>query len=118
MSTSPGARTSAGWPVALAVVVPLMLGTVVAFGVGFGVLTGCTDTFGCTATGCAPCRPASTWLTSGWLAQGVVLVAALVLAVAARRGRRLRNARATGLALAGLSILIGIVTTAAAVQSY
>ena len=111
-------RMPARWPLLAAFVVPLVLGTVVAFGVAFGVLTACTDTFGCVATDCAPCRSASTWLSAGWAAQGVLVVAALVLAVVVRRGRWLRNARAKGLSLAGLSLLIWITATVAAVQSY
>src|SRR4051812_12927835 len=103
--TSLTGRAIPRWPVVLAVVVPLLLGTVVVFGVGFGVLTACTDTYSCTVTGCAPCRPASSWLNGGWATQGVLLVAAVVLAVTARRGRRPAAVRTAGLAIAGLSVL-------------
>ena len=102
----------------LAVVVPLLLGTVVVFAVGFGVLSACTDTYSCTVTGCAPCRPASSWLNGGWAAQGVLLVAAVMLAVAARRGLRPATVRAAGPTIAGLSVLVLLVTTALAMSSY
>src|SRR4051794_2913263 len=115
--TSPSGRAVQRWPVVLAVVVPL-LGSVVMFGVGFGVLTACTDTFSCTVTGCAPCRPASSWLNGGWATQGVLLIAAVVLAVAARRGLRPAAVRTGGLTIAGLSVLSLVVTTAFAMNSY
>src|SRR3954471_14927140 len=118
MVTSPGAPTIGRAPLVLAIVVPLLLGTVVVFGVGFGVLTACTDTYNCTVTGCAPCRPASSWLNGGWAAQGVLLIAAVVLAVGARRGLRPATVRTAGLTIAGLSVLVLVVTTALAVNSY
>src|SRR4051812_36407096 len=101
---APRGRGIQRWPAALAVVMP-PLATVVMFGVGFGVLNACTDTFSCTVTGCAPCRPASSWLNGGWATQGVLLIAAVVLAVAARRGLRPATVRTGGLTIAGLSVL-------------
>src|SRR3954469_8498520 len=93
------------WPVVLAVLVPLLLGTAVVFGVGFGVMTACTDTYSCTATGCAPCRSASSWLNGGWAAQGVLLIAALALGATARRGLRPASVCAVGVVIVGLSVL-------------
>jgi hypothetical protein len=100
--------------VSLAVV--LFLATLGSFGAGFGVMTDCTDTHGCTVTGCAPCRAANSWLTAGWLAQGGLLLAGVVLAVLAAR-RRLRAVRLGALLLGPSSIALFVVTTALAVAA-
>ena len=118
MATAPGGRTTGQRPVLLAVLVPLVLGTVVVFGAGFGILSACTDTYSCTTTGCAPCRPASTWLNGGWAVQGVLLGAGLVLAVLPRRGRGAGSLRPAALTIAGLSLVTAAVTTALAIASY
>jgi hypothetical protein len=106
------------WPVVLAVLVPLLLGTAVVFGVGFGVMTACTDTYSCTVTGCAPCRSTSSWLNAGWAAQGVLLIAAVALAATARRGLGPAVVRTATFAIVCLSVLAIVVTTALAVHSY
>jgi hypothetical protein len=118
MATTPGGRTTGRWPLLVAVLVPLALGTIVVLGAGFGILSACTDTYSCPTTGCAPCRPASTWLNGGWAVQGVLLVAGLVLAVLARGGRKNSWPRAAGLAIAGLSVVTAAGTTALAIASY
>jgi hypothetical protein len=49
-----GSRTV--WPplrASLAVIV--FIGTIGSFGVGFGVMTGCTNDYLCTITDCSPC---------------------------------------------------------------
>lgn len=118
MASSPGGPTTSRWTLLLAVLVPLLLGTVVAFGVGFGVLTGCTDDHRCTVTSCAPCRPAGAWLNGGWAAQGVLLLAALALVVLARRGLRPATVRTAGLTIAGLSVLFVVLSSTVASLSY
>ena len=118
MATAPRGRAMGRWPLALAVVVPLALGTTVVFGAGFGILSACTDTYSCTTTGCAPCRPAGTWLNAGWAVQGVLLVAGLVLAVLARRGRGTGSLRPAALVVARISVVTAAVTTALAIVSY
>ncbi len=110
----PTVRTGLGAALALI----LLIGTVGSFGVGFGVLTDCTNVFSCTSTDCAPCSTAGRWLAGGWAAQAVLLVAGLALAVLARRGRRPRAVRAAALVLAGLSVALIVTTTALARQSY
>ncbi|SDY55049.1 hypothetical protein SAMN05660209_03120 [Geodermatophilus africanus] len=74
-------------PVGLALAVVLFLATVGSLGVGFGVMTDCTGTHSCTTAGCAPCATSSAWLTAGWVGPGVLLPAAGVLVLAARRRR-------------------------------
>ena len=93
-------------------------GTVLGFGVGFGVLTDCTDAYRCTVTACAPCRPAGAWLTGGWAGQGILLLAGVLLAIIGRRRLGPRAVRAGGLAVVGLSVALLVVTTALAVHTY
>jgi hypothetical protein len=94
------------------------LGTIGSFGVGFGTMTGCTNDHSCTATDCAPCATASGWLTAGWIGQGALLLAWVVLVAFAVRGVRLREVRTAALLLAVLSVALIAVTTVAAVHSY
>jgi hypothetical protein len=109
--------TGRTWPgAALALI--LLIGTAGSFGVGFGVLTDCTNAFSCTTTDCAPCSAAGRWLNAGWAGQAVLLVAGLALAVLARRGLRPRAVRTAALVLAGLSVALIVTTTALAGQSY
>ena len=87
--TAPPARTSARgpWPqLRASLVVIAVLATIGSFGVGFGIMTGCTNEYSCTVTDCAPCATTSGWLTAGWIGQGVLLLAWVVLAVLAVRG--------------------------------
>ena len=93
-------------PVGLALAVVLFLATIGGLGVGFGVMTGCTNTHGCTSTGCTPCATTSAWLTAGWIGQGVLLLVGSVLAVLAVRRRRLPAVRVAALALTPVSIAL------------
>ena len=102
---------------ALSLAVVLFLATVGSLGVGFGVMTNCTNTYTCTSTGCAPCATTSAWLTAGWLGQGVLLLVAVVLVVLAARRRRLAAVRAVALALPPLSIALIVVTTTLAIAA-
>ncbi|WP_336033613.1 hypothetical protein [Geodermatophilus sp. FMUSA9-8] len=97
--------------------VALFLATLGSFGASFGVMTNCTNTHSCTVTGCRPCTTAQTWLTAGWVLQGVLLVVGLVLVVAARR-RRPGWARAAALAVGPLALVVFAATTALAVGSF
>jgi hypothetical protein len=79
------------WPMTAAlaaVCVTAVMGTVVSLGQGFAVMTDCTDRYDCTSSGCAPCSTASHWVDGGWIGQGVLLFAAIVLIVLARRAVR------------------------------
>ena len=113
---SAGATVRTGLGAALALI--LLIGTVGSFGVGFGVLTDCTDLYRCTTTACAPCAGAGRWLAGGWAGQAVLLVGGLALAVLARRGLRPRAVRTAALVLAALSVALIVTTTALVRQSY
>ena len=104
-------------PVGLALAVVLFLATVGSLGVGFGVMTNCTNTHSCTSTGCAPCETTSAWLTAGWVGQGVLLLAAGVLVVLAARRRRQRAVRTAALVVTALSVTLVVGTTALAVAA-
>jgi hypothetical protein len=121
MSAGPSRRTAArvpGWSVTTALraslAVVLLLGTLGSFGVGFGLMTRCTDTYSCTATGCPPCATTNAWLTAGWAGQGLLLLIGLVLAVLASRHVRPPAVRVAALLLAPVSIALLVATTALA----
>ena len=104
-------------PLGASLAVVVFLATIGSVGVGFGVLTNCTTTYSCTATGCPPCATTSAWLSAGWIGQGLLLLAGVVLVVLAALGRRLRAVRLGALALGPLSVALIVVTTALAVTA-
>jgi hypothetical protein len=105
-------------PLGVALAVVLFLATVGSLGVGFGVMTGCTNTHGCTSTGCTPCATTSAWLTAGWIGQGVLLLVGVGLAVLAARRVALRGVRVAALVLGPLSVALIVVTTVLAIFRY
>jgi hypothetical protein len=104
-------------PLGVSVAVVLFLATIGSFGVGFGVMTNCTNTYSCTAAGCAPCETTSAWLTTGWIGQGVLLFAGIALVVLAALRRGLRAVRLGALLLGPLSVALIVATTALAVAA-
>ncbi len=62
----PPVRPWSVWtPLSVSLAVVGFLATIGSFGVGFGVMTSCTNTYSCTSTGCAPCGTTNAWLTAG-----------------------------------------------------
>jgi hypothetical protein len=116
----PEARPAGGvrTPLTISLVVVLLLATVGSFGAAFGTLTDCTTTFGCTETACPPCATASSWLTRGWIAQGVLLLAGVAPAVLAARRLRPAAVRRGALGLASLAAVLFVLTTTMAATSY
>ena len=113
-----GVRPWTVWtPLGVALAVVLFLATIGSLGIGFGVMTSCTNTYGCTSTGCTPCETTSAWLTAGWIGQGVLLLVAGVLVVLAARRRRLPAVRRAALALTPVSVALVVVTTAVGVAA-
>ena len=120
--TAPGrpaaVRPRSVWtPLGVSLAVVLFLATIGSSGVGFGVMTNCTNSYSCTSTGCEPCATTSAWLTAGWIGQGVLLLVAVALVVLAVRHRRLPAVRATALVLTPLSVALVVVTTALAITA-
>ncbi|MCA0146973.1 hypothetical protein [Blastococcus sp. LR1] len=115
MTTQPAARSPRA-PLAISLAVVLFLATFGSFGAGFGIMTDCTNTFSCTETACSPCATADTWLTGGWIAQGVLLAAGAVLALLATR--RPRPVRQAALLLGPLAAALFAVTTTMATSSF
>jgi hypothetical protein len=110
-----GVRPWTVWtPLGVALAVVLFLATIGSLGVGFGVMTNCTNVHSCTSSGCAPCATTSAWLTAGWIGQGVLLLVAVLLVVLAARHRRLPGVRTAALALTPLSVGLIVATTALA----
>jgi hypothetical protein len=115
---SSGVRPWTVWtPLGVALAVVLFLATIGSLGVGFGVMTGCTNTHNCTSTGCTPCETTSAWLTAGRIGQGVLLLVAVVLVVLAARRRRLPAVRMAALVLTPVSVALIVTTTALAVAA-
>lgn len=114
----PSARARTVWtPLSVSLAVVLFLATIGSFGVGFGLMTNCTNTYSCTVTGCPPCETTSAWLNAGWIGQGALLLGGVVLAVLAARGRRPGTVRAAALALGPLAVGLFVVTTAVAMAA-
>ncbi len=105
-------------PLGLSLTVVTFLATLGSLGVGFGVMTTCTNTYDCTSSGCTPCETTSAWLTAGWLGQGLLVVSGITLAVLAARHVRPRSVRTAALLLTPLSIVLIVFTTALAQRSY
>jgi multisubunit Na+/H+ antiporter MnhB subunit len=103
--------------VSLGVALCLLLGTLGWFAVGFGTMTGCTNDYSCTETGCPPCRTTGTWINLGGVVQLLLATAGIVLLVLATRIRPHLLA-AAGLALLVLSVLAFVGTTWAAQHWY
>ena len=101
----------------LSLAVVLFLATFGSFAVGFGGMTGCTNAYGCTATGCPPCETTEAWLIAGWIGQGVLLAAGVALVVLAALRRRLRAVRAAAVVLTSLSVALVVATTALAIAA-
>ena len=55
------------------------LATLGSFGLGFGVMTDCTNTYSCGPGDCQPCSATSALLVAGWAIQGVLFAVALSL---------------------------------------
>jgi hypothetical protein len=117
--SGPPVRRAPGWtPLTVSLSIVLLVATLGSFAVGFGVMTACTNDFSCTSTGCAPCAATGDWLSLGWIGQGVLVVAGLLLAVLTSRGIRLRAVRRLALVLGPASVALIVATTALAVGSY
>src|SRR4051812_1284903 len=100
------------WPVVLAVLGPLLLGTAGVLGAALGVMPACPAPCSCRVPGCAPCRSTSWWLNAGWAARGVLLIAGGALAATARRGLGPPVVRTAAFAIVCLSVLAIVVPTA------
>ena len=105
-------------PLRTSLAVVAFLATVGSFGVGFGVLTDCTNAYRCTVTACAPCAPANAWLTAGWIGQGVLLLVGAVLAVLAARRVALDRVHIAALLLGPLGVALLLATWTMATRSY
>jgi hypothetical protein len=86
--------------------------------VDFGVMTACTNAYGCTTVGCRPCATASTGLSVGWAVQGVLLLVAVTLTVLGACSIRLRAVRRAAWLLGPVSIALMALTTVLAVRGY
>ena len=75
-----------------------LLATIGSFGLGFAVMTECSNTYSCSSTGCGPCSATSALLVSSWVLQGVLFVVALALLLPPVV-RRLTERRVLALAL-------------------
>ncbi len=96
----------------------LLLGTFGWFAVGFGVMTDCTDDYGCSSTGCSPCANAGRWINLGGITQLVLAGAGFAVLVRAWRAKRARHLSLWGAALLAASVLIVAGTTWRAQDSY
>jgi len=104
--------------VGISLAVVTLLATVGGFGVGFGVMSACTDTYSCTSASCRPCATAGAWSTVGWAAQAVLLLVAVTLLVLGARGTLLRIVRPAAWLLGPVSIALMALTVLMAVRSY
>ncbi len=104
--------------ISLAVVVTLLAATLVSWGLGFGILTECTNDNSCSETDCAPCATAGTWLKVGWGVQAALFIVAIVLTVVGARGRRPGATAIAALVVCAASVAAIYATSAAATASY
>jgi hypothetical protein len=104
--------------VSVAIGTSLLLGTFGWFGVGFGMMTDCTNKYGCTETGCPPCATTEHWINAGGIAQWVLAGSGVVVLVRRRRADQHADLALSGAALLAMSVLTMVGTTWRARQSY
>lgn len=96
----------------------LVLGSVGWLAAGMGVLTGCTNDYSCSTTGCDPCAAAGRWITVGGVLQWLLLGLGIAVVVRGRRADRRTWWAAGGAAVLAASLLTVVATTWAAQESY
>ena len=104
--------------VSVAIGTSLLLGTLGWFGVGFGMMTDCSNKYSCTETGCPPCATAEHCINAGGIAQWVLAGMGVVVLVRRRRAKQHADLAACGAALLAMSVLTMVGTTWRAHQSY
>lgn len=102
----------------VAIGVCLLLGTFGWFFVGFGMMTGCTNDYSCTTTGCSPCATTERWINAGGITQWLLAVAGIVVMVLGARGERATTLLVGGAVLLVVSVLTFVGTTWLASESY
>jgi hypothetical protein len=104
--------------VSVAIGTCLMLGTFGWFALGFGMMTDCTNNYGCTETGCTPCATTGRWINAGGLAQLVLAGIGVVVVVLGLRANQRAFLVVVGAALLAMSTLTIVGTTWRAQESY
>ena len=117
-----GPRTWAMWtavlPALIGAAVAAVLGSVGTTIVGIGVDSNCTDMHSC-GIPCQPCAAEQGWINAGFIGQGILIVAAILLITMGVSRPRWRKASAVGgAALLPLSITWICVTTVLAQNSF
>ena len=84
--------------------------------VGFGLMTDCTNSYGCTETGCTPCADTENWVNAGGIAQ--LVLAGMGVVVLVLKIKRRPNLAITGAVLLATSVLTMVGTTWRAQESY
>ena len=103
----------------LALAVCVLLGSLGWFGLGFGIMTDCTNNYSCTETGCSPCATTERWINAGGITQWILFaigIVVLVKGVRAGRGPALLIGGAVALLVASTLTVVG--TTWLARHSY
>lgn len=98
--------------------IAFLLGTLGSFMVGFGVMTGCTNTYDCTETSCSPCSATSRWLGAGAATQTLVVLAVIAVLVTSGTARVRHRMLPVGVILLTVSVLSFAVTSRVASGSY
>lgn len=105
-------------PLFWSLLVVLFIATFGSFSAAFGIGSTCTNEYSCTVDTCRPCRTAVEWLLTGWAAQGILLIAGLMLALLGALRIMQRTFRISALLLGPASIGLFIFTTSLALRSF
>jgi hypothetical protein len=104
--------------ISVAIATCLLFGTLGWLMVGIGLMTDCTNYYGCTETGCAPCATAGRWINAGAIGQWILIGVGVGVAAWARRPQRRSALAIGGAALLVASLVIMFGATWRAQESY
>jgi len=104
--------------VSVAIGTCLLLGTFGWLAVGFGIMTDCTNNYGCSKTGCTPCVTTGRWINAGGIAQFVLAGMGVTGLVRGLRAKQRAYLAVGGAALLATSVLTILGTTWRAQESY